>query len=327
MGTTVTSSPSSTTTPVAQTSTLSLTKSAAVDRCERRRPHRPGRQDHLVVPGQEHRHHLGDDGRGVRRHARARSLPGHVAGARGVDHLHVGAPTSITQADVDNGVVANTATVDGQEPGRRDDHLERRPARPRPSPRARRWPCSRARRSTDTNADGKTDLGDTDPVVVQGHEHRHRHDDLAGDQRRQGRGDHLPGHDAGAGRPDHLHGDDGLRHHPGRRRRRRGQQHRHGQRATRPAAARSRRARRRPRPPIASTSTLSAGQVGGRDRRQRRRQDRPRRQDHLVVRRQEHRHDDHHRGRRDRPDGRRRLLPGDDARARGLDDLYVGART
>ena len=59
---------------------------------------------------------------------------------------------------------------------------------------------------TDVNADGKTDLGDTDHLVVPGQEHRDDDAQHDGRRRRQGGRDHVPGHDAGSRRVDDLHG-------------------------------------------------------------------------------------------------------------------------
>ena len=220
-GSTVTSTPSSTSTPVNQVSSLQLTKSAAVTDVNG-----DGKTD------------LGDK----------------IAWSFLVKNT--GTVTVTTTAITDPKAGATTCPVTTLAPGRLDDlhgdgglrhhpgrrrrrgrhqHGHRDRPRTRPARRSRRPTSStstpvdqasslqltKSAAVTDVNGDGKTDLGDTIAwsFLVKNTGTVTINDD--GDHRRQGRRDHLPGHDAGAGRLDDVHGDRGLRHHPGRRRRRR----------------------------------------------------------------------------------------------------------
>ena len=132
---TVTSNPSSTATPVAQTPALPLTKSAAVTDVERRRQDRPRRHDHLVVPGDEHA--------ARRRSRRRRSTTPRPARSRcPVTTLAPGASTTCTARGLHD------------HPGRRRCRRgrptpRRRAARTRPAPgasRRRRRPTPRSPR-------------------------------------------------------------------------------------------------------------------------------------------------------------------------------------
>ena len=102
---TVTSNASSTSTPVAQTSTLQLTKSAVGHRRQRATA-KTDLGDRITWSflvkntGHDDRH----DGGGDRPDGRRDLLPGDDAGPGRVDDVHRGAHT-ITQADVDAGVV------------------------------------------------------------------------------------------------------------------------------------------------------------------------------------------------------------------------------
>ncbi len=122
-GATINAAPSSTDTPVAQTPALTLTKSAAVTDVNANGKHRPRRPDHLVVPGQEHRHGHGHDRRGQRRQGRRGQLPGDHPGAGSVDDLHVGGPRHHPGRGR-RGRRLQHRDRDGQGPGERHGHLE-----------------------------------------------------------------------------------------------------------------------------------------------------------------------------------------------------------
>ena len=87
-GTTLTSNPSSTSTPVVQTASAAADQVGCGHRRQRRRQDEPGRQDHLVVPREEHRHHDHHDHGGQRREGGGVALPGHHPGARRLHDLY-----------------------------------------------------------------------------------------------------------------------------------------------------------------------------------------------------------------------------------------------
>ena len=188
-----------------QTAALQLTKSAARHRRERRRQDRPGRPDHLVVPGQEHRH---DDGHRRSRSPTRRPAPRAARPRRSRRARRRPAPRPphvITQADVDSGVVSNTATATGKNPANATvtsntsqtdtpDRADRRAAADQVGGRHRRQ-----RRRQDRP-------GRQDHLVVPGQEHRH--DDARrrspSPTRRPARSS-CPATTLGAGRHDDLH--------------------------------------------------------------------------------------------------------------------------
>ena len=268
---------------------LSLTKSAAVDRRQRRRQDRPGRHDRLVVPGQEHRHARRSPASPSTTRRPARSTcpvttlaPGRRRPARRAPHV-------ITQADVDAGVVVQ----------HRDGDRRRTPtASPvdvhavvhRHAGRPRRRPCTLIKSAavTDVNGDGRTDLGDTitwtfmvtntgtttvTTVAVA--------DPMAGPSPARSRR-WRPVRRRPARRR-------GLHDHPGRRRRGARRQHRDRDRAGTRRRRPCRPTRRRPFDPGRPAAEPGADQVRRRHRRRRRRPDRPRRHDQLVVPGGEHR--------------------------------------
>ena len=160
-------------------------------------------------------------------------LPGHDAGAGCVDHLHAPAAHTIMQADVDAGVVSNTATATAKNPAdatvtSNSSHTDT------PVSRTSNLKLVKTATVTDVNGDCKTDLGDTIAWSFQvTNTGTTTITDVRG-HRPQGRRDHLPDHHPGARRHDHVHGD-AAPDHPGRRRRRGRQQH--GHRARRPMSA------------------------------------------------------------------------------------------
>ena len=129
------------------------------DRRQRRRQDRPRRHDHLVVPGQEHRHDDSHRRGRERRQGRARSAarsppwrPGRRRPARRAAH-------TITQADVDAGVVSNTATATAKDPN--NATVTSNPSSTdTPIAQTATLQLTKSAAVTDVNADGKTDLGD-----------------------------------------------------------------------------------------------------------------------------------------------------------------------